>query len=74
MIHFTCPGCGSQYELEDEFVGVHAVCEVCNVKMTVPQGNGEEYVKAEFAEKPVGVPQSTEVPQQTEFPQPAEVS
>ena len=50
MIRFQCPKCGERFEIEDEFVGVHAVCENCNVKMTIPQANGDEYVIAQLAE------------------------
>ena len=50
MIRFSCPKCGAQYDIEDEFAGVHAVCEVCNTKMVIPGAGGAEHVVAGFAD------------------------
>lgn len=49
MIRFSCPKCGTQYDIEDESAGVHAVCEVCNTKMTIPLAGGTECVVAGLA-------------------------
>lgn len=50
MIRFTCPKCGTQYDIEDEFAGVHAVCEVCDTKMVIPRVGVAERVVAEIAD------------------------
>ena len=47
MIRFSCPHCGSEYEIEDEFVGVHAVCDKCETKMEIPRGVENEIVVAQ---------------------------
>ena len=50
MIRFLCPKCGIKYEAEDSVVGARARCEECNTKMVIPQGNGLDYVVAQFAD------------------------
>ena len=50
MIRFSCPKCGAQYDIEDEFAGVHAVCEVCNTKMVIPRTGVVERIVAGFAD------------------------
>lgn len=50
MIRFSCPKCGAQYDIEDEFAGAHAVCEVCNTKMEIPRAGVAECVVAGFAD------------------------
>ena len=50
MIHFTCPKCGTKYEVEDVFSGAHAECEVCGAKMVIPAGCGPEILNAKLVE------------------------
>lgn len=60
MIHFTCPKCGTKYEVEDGFSGVHAECEVCGSKMVIPSGCGPEFLSAKLIESH-GRPQVTDM-------------
>jgi tetratricopeptide (TPR) repeat protein len=78
-IHFTCPACSGQYELEAELAGQEVEC-ACGNRLLVPAVGVSEFAVPEVADAPAEAPASPvlsaddeEPPELTAAPQVAEV-
>ena len=69
MIAFSCPQCGTNYELEDELLGAKVQCAVCNLRFFAPQTGCVATICDDEPDEPVVDNTSVSFVQEEDLPQ-----